>query len=416
MAASNRKGRPSKRKGPGGPTRTSRVTAPGTRSESVSGTGRSSSGGAARAASDAALNLPPADRLVEAVLSHFADVSPPEADDRQHLAEIWADGFLAQSAGDDAPMLVAMSTPLAATLGTLHTAEADLVLAGLARSGPDLGFTAFAQAWDLRRQEDDVDPRALALGRDTALGAIEIAHATGDGVTLVVELDNPTGRFTVGVYVDHNLGGLATDVLVGPTLDEVREMHADPDDHFTVTDVAIEDVAERFDAALQLTDLVADAPVSDDFALHLPFVIRRMAQLPTLDLFERTRRPLELPELADQDREAIVDAFVHGPEHAALSAAEQAAAPVLARSFIDHAVDATVGSPLRVSPMLVALYCLRWYPTNGPTDPEVRAHAPAVLAAWLHHAATTTGLPPQWLDESLAILTEHADALTAPAA
>ena len=43
-----------------------------------------------------------------------------------------------------------------------------------------------------------------------------------DGVSVMVGFDGPAGPSTIGVYVDHNLGGMAKDVFVLPDgIDEV---------------------------------------------------------------------------------------------------------------------------------------------------------------------------------------------------
>ena len=86
-------------------------------------------------------------------------------------------------------------------------------------------------------------------------------EAFDDGVSVVVEF----GSHTLGVYVDHNLGGLVKDVFLAGSLAEVRESFTTPGVSLRELDLA--EARARVEAALYELDHTLDPPVAELGAL-----------------------------------------------------------------------------------------------------------------------------------------------------
>lgn len=259
MAKRNRGGKHPKRKGPGGPVRPI-SSAP---SHRVSGGGHR------------APTPPPTDPLIDAVLGGFdVDRSMDPLQQVLHF-ELVAGDLLQTLTADDGPHLAPMLEAVATGLARRGTPETDRVLAALCQAarGPAAGTADAApivRAWTARRPSS-TDPIAQAIGEDRPQRAIEIGHVMGDGVNVVLDLRNPLGRYTAAVYIDHNLGGMAKDLLLGPDLDEVRATFV-PEEGFVHREIPLGEAMWRFAEALDVTSQTMDAPISDDFADLLPAV------------------------------------------------------------------------------------------------------------------------------------------------
>ena len=88
-----------------------------------------------------------------------------------------------------------------------------------------------------------------------------------DGVSVRVEFAAPGGEpHTLGVYVDHNLGGLVTDAFVAGPLTEVRATlgaHA-PHVALTISELDLAEARARVESALYQLDHTFDPPVDED--------------------------------------------------------------------------------------------------------------------------------------------------------
>lgn len=394
---SPRKGRHPRRKGPGGPRRTSRV---GRDAEVIPITR------AVDARHRAGLLGPSIDNLVASLLSALRTLVPDDPGARPIGVEVWADRMAATVYGPDQ-----MPPDFYADLaeGLLGSADPDarpaLAALALVLGHDDAADLRDAHA-DHRDRLSSDDPSDLGIGRAVARRAFEIDHVQGDGVTLMVEVDQPGAPHCVGVYIDHTLGGLAKDLLVGPPWTQVEATYrAGPG--ITVREVPLAEVRARYEAAMDLTDHTLDPPVPDDFEDTRPLVARRMALLPPDG---------EVPEVPIPDGEEVeelVEAFLDSPEAAALDPAVEEQAGWLIDLWITHATGYAVGSPHRLSPMLVEVFCVDWYPRKALVDAETVAAAPAVLAAWAHYAARITRLDDEWRDEALAAIAAFTPAMAA---
>lgn len=414
-----KRGRHSRRRGPGGPSRPARpgrVTPP---SSSASGgvtfRGPSIDGLVGSLLDMARQAVPPGARGRALGLELWADqmaasLYGPEAMPREFYAEL-ADGLVASTDPDAPAVLAALATALdhgdARALRAVQggaadrrrgeaSPRADATLGPDATPGPDA-----SPGTDGSPEPDD----DLGIGRATPTGARVVEHVTGDGTTVVVDFDQPGAAHSLSAEVDHNLLGAAADLSVGPPWDEqegVGELRADPDT--TVTEISLAEARARVEHALELTDHSPGAPVSADMADLRRLVERRLALLP------RGGDVPARPTVAEDEMDALVEGFLASPEAGTLPAAARDEAAWIAELWIDHAVTGTVGGPLRVSEALVEQFCAEGL-DEVEVDRATRAATPAVLAAWIRHAARLTGLRDQWRDEALAALARCAPTL-----
>lgn len=292
-------------------------------------------------------------------------------------------------------------------LARRRSADADRMLAAFCDLAAGDGEVAFRRVWERRLAEGADDPIALAIGQDRPLVAYEIGHEAGDGVTLLLGLENPLGAYTAGVYVDHNLGGLAKDLLIGPPLAEALDAYERGSSGMLIRGIGLAEAAAR---ARRAINLGMDEPdvVSDTFWDDIVIVSHRFELCP----FEPEAPEPDLPSSAE--RRAHVQAFLAAPEAWSLTAMQRTHAPEILRAWIHFAVEETVGGPRRVSGGLVELFCLFAAHDDVAGDVDVEAAAMPVIAAWLRFAARTTDLHPETLDVALAALAHFGPAMSSP--
>lgn len=354
-------------------------------------------------------STPTVESMVDTVLRALRAMVTTEAEGRAIGIEVWADQLAASvySPGSSPPE---MHSDLAAGLRASVDPDAPAALAALATCliGTEAEPLREAAA-EARAERGPDDDRDLGIGRAVPLAAYEVGHVQGDGVSLLLDVDQPTAPHTVGVYIDHNLGGLAKDLLVGPAWAELvasEGMLVEPGT--TVTEIDPAEMRARVEVALEMTAHTLDPPVSDDFTTLLPVVARRLEMLPD-------GGTVAFDEPLDEDEvDRIVADFLVSPEAAVLSGSDRDEAAWLVELWIDHATTATIGGPLRVSPVLVEVFCAGWYPRRVVADEATARAAPAVLPAWLRYAARVTGLADEWRDEAVAAVDEWAPAMLQP--
>ena len=390
MAGKGRKGRHPK-KGPGGPARTSRLS-PGT----VRMVGPIGSGGPGGPRPTLEPPAPQTEGLVGIVLEQLEGALANGTAQPGVIAEVEAQGFVDALKPKAGPNLGAMLGDFAEALAQRRSPAADLYLAGLARAASGAGLRQPRTVWQRRRLHRDVDRLATMLDEDAPTEVLEVDHVCGDGVTLLLAMDNPSGAYTVAVYIDHNLGGIAKDVFFGPPLADVQPLYADPADDFLLRSVGFDEARARFDDAVDRTARAFDPPVSDDYDDLLPIVARRFR---LLDSGSWTVVPPAT--VTDAERIAHIAAFHVSPEYDTIPSHHRGVAHDVARLWIDHAVDHTIGGPRRVSAVLVELFCTDWFPRTVVADGALVAGTPAVIEAWLRFAGRTTGVADRWVAEAI---------------
>jgi len=233
-----------------------------------------------------------------------------------------------------------------------------------------------------------------------------------DGVSVLVEFDVPgAGPQTLGVYVDHNLSGLAKDIFVAPAIEEVAEILATaPDDGLGVRleEISLGEAAARIRAGLELTDMTLAAPVSEDYWSLRSLAGARLRALPA-DV-----APVERVEIGPDERQRLLDEFFASAEGEPFRSdpyAEDAVA-----FAIDYAADYSDGRPLRWSPVVVELFMTDWLPRKVAHEPAFFEAVPAVLRAWVRYAGCRREIPDHAIETAVGAVDEWADELVASSA
>jgi hypothetical protein len=228
---------------------------------------------------------------------------------------------------------------------------------------------------------------AEAMGTDNPTVAwLSYDPIDDDGVNVMVGFDGPHGPTAVGVYVDHNLGGMAKDAFAVPAaMDEVlaklRHGHDDLDEP-RYREISLEEAGLRWRQAFEVTDMYLDPPCSEDLEHLRALVMARLAELPT-------GGEVPAPEgLSEEARDRLVQDFLESDETIGLWPVDDEhddrdTVEQLADNVLTFSLDYVVGTPLRFSPVMVEFFCLDWAPRKIAMDGDAFTLLPDVLAAWI---------------------------------
>ena len=205
----------------------------------------------------------------------------------------------------------------------------------------------------------------------------------------MVEFAEPGGGFhTLGVYIDHNLGGLVKDVFLAGRLAEVRETieHAPDRGQIAFRELELGEARARVEAALDMLDHTLDPPVSEDVHAMRALIDVRLRLLPS---------GFELPEtyveVTLEERDALLEDFLASPEGRRWRGDEDA--EYAARLAIDFGADYNHGGPLRWSPVVVEIFMLDWLARKITEEPAFFERVPEVLGDWVRYAGRRRGVP-----------------------
>lgn len=294
----------------------------------------------------------------------------------------------------------------ARVLGERRDADSFVLLTSLARTVGRAGRLPLQRAHLSRaRTQPDVPDWVQQIAGFRLSGAIVSEDVTGDGLSVVLDYDDEHHAHTVVVFVDNNLGAIAKDVFIGPSIGRVVDAY-ERGGRVTVRSVRPATAAGIILQALGTTSDQDDPPVTEDFEFFSGLLVNRLTQLP-----ERPIRPPVKQRLSDRQRDVLVEEFLAAPAAAGLPTE---AADIL-RLWIDHALDQTVGGPFRVSAVLVELFLAYWLPRKVLADSTYLAAVPPVIKAWLAFAGERTGLDPDTIAEAVDAVDLWAPALDAAA-
>lgn len=291
-------------------------------------------------------------------------------------------------------------------LGGLWARVSLLIIAAV--DDAELGGLARERAELTPLQGHETPPSWLAgVGEAEISGAAVMREdAFDDGYTMFLEARHPTGEtHAVGVYIDNNLGVMAKDILLADSIDRVAEVmrlnpRADGELRLEQIDPAV--AAAEIHAALDLTEMTLDPPVSEDYA-----GLRALAML-RADEAPGGARPTEREEMPAEDRDALRDEFLASPEGREFAPDGDEA--FVASLAIDFCADYVDGRPLRWSPVVVELFMAGWVPRKVLADAVVFEVLPGALDAWVRFAGRKQTTPdwaialtreaiPRWRDE-----------------
>ena len=270
-----------------------------------------------------------------------------------------------------------------------------------------------------RREADRLASTGVAEpGWAPALGAGEptVAWLTSDPidddwVSVMVGFDGPAGPSTIGVQVDHNLGGMAKDICVLPDAIKKVILELQEDDSETVPvecrEMSLEEAAARWTEALDLTDMMIDPPTSEEFDDLRALVVARLAKLPS------GRAVPAPPRMTQEERDQLLAQFLDSDETVGLwgSSSDENRADViehLADHILAFSLDYVLGTPLRFSPVMVEIFCLDWAPGKMAIDGDGFMLLPDVLAAWIRFVGRIRGIPEEAIAEAVEAAYEYA--------
>ncbi len=283
-----------------------------------------------------------------------------------------------------------MGIPLVEAIAGVGGVGARVALAaiGTVEDG-ELGLHARELADALSPDPEPLPAWLAELGCATIIGAAVMKDDVYDDVyTLWLQARHPRGDVhAVGVSIDNNLGAMATDLFLADSIDRVEEiMREHPDS----AELKLERIkpgvaAGRIHAAVELTDMTWDPPVSEDYAGLRALALRRGDETPGYVV------PDETPEVSHPERDRLRDEFLSSPEGANFAPdSEEAYAVSLAISFCVGYVD---GRPLRWSPDVVELFMADWIPRKVLGDAELFDCLPVALDAWVRFAGRKSNVP-----------------------
>ena len=346
-------------------------------------------------------------------------------DDVQRLtgaldAELWASHLLGTMWEEraDLPLdevqdyAVVYGAPLVEAVARIDSVGARTALQAIAAvDDGELGVLAFELA--THGHGHGPAPAWLAdVGRATITSAAVMREVIfEDGYTMFLEGRHPGGEtHAVGVYIDNNLGVMAKDILLADSIDVVGEAlrHNPPADGDVLFErIETADAAAEIAAAMELTEMTWDPPVSEDYA-----ALRALARLRADEAPARAvrRDRDELPA----EREALLHEFLSSPEGREFRAdGNEACAASLA---IDFCADYVDGRPLRWSPVVVELFMAGWLPRKVLADADLLSAVPVALEAWVRFAGRKRGIPQWAIDVTCQAISEWQDEMASAAA
>jgi hypothetical protein len=211
-----------------------------------------------------------------------------------------------------------------------------------------------------------------------------------DGVSVFIEFAPPAGeRHSIGIYVDHNMGGLVTDFFLAGPLSEVRSKlsrRAPNGVGVRLRELDLSEARARVEAALYMLDHTYDPPVNDDVRTLRALVEARVRLLP--DGFEL---PDDYEEVSVEEREQLLADFLASPEGKRWGGDEEAEDVV--STAIDFGAGYNHGGPLRWSPVVVEIFMTSWLARKVTREPAFFARMPEVLPEWVRYAGRVRGVP-----------------------
>lgn len=324
-------------------------------------------------------------------------------------AELWVSGMLSTwragaPPGFDVDRL--FGTGLVEALEKLGDAGALAALRAMAAVGAKAYASRARKAADRLADAGAAEPSwSDEVGRARPVAALLMCEdAFDDGVSVMVEFTRPSAQpHTLGVYIDHNMGGLVKDAFLAGPLADARATLARHD----TTSVGLElrelDLAEarvRIDDALYMLDHTLDPPVSEDVRPLRALIQARARLLP-----EGAAPPDELEALTPQERTGLLADFLDSPEGRRWRDDEDA--EDIVSVAIDFGADYNHGGPLRWSPVVVEIFMTDWLPRKITRELVFFQRVPDVLRDWVKYAGHRRGVPAAALRETVAAVKSH---------
>jgi hypothetical protein len=239
------------------------------------------------------------------------------------------------------------------------------------------------------------------LGNAKPVAALLMCDDDGfdDGVSVLVEFATPDAeQHTLGIYIDHNMGGLVKDVFIAGPLASVRkelESSAPDRDRIALRELDLAEARARAEDALEIFDRTLSPPVDDDVLPLRAFMYARIRTLPA-----GGTGPDDGTELTVGERERLLVDFLDSPVGRRWRGDDDARQVV--ELAIDFGADYNHGGPLRWSPVVVEVFMTDWLTRKVACEPEFFERVPYVLRDWVKFAGQRRGVPAAALREAVA--------------
>lgn len=237
-----------------------------------------------------------------------------------------------------------------------------------------------------------------------------------DGITVWVESRHGDEEpHAIGVYIDHNLGVMAKDLVLADSIESVEQVmreRPEGDGELRIDPIDPAEAGVRIHDAMALTDMTVDPPVGEEYAPLRALALLRADELPG------GKVDIEIPEVPREERDRMLDQFLASPEAAGI-AAESDETEAVAHA-IDFCADYVDGRPLRWSPVVVELFMADWLPRKVLAERSMFEAVPRGLEAWVRFAGRERNVPDWAIDRTIEAIprwtNEMLDASDDPAA
>ena len=351
------------------------------------------------------------------MLAGIAELAARDADQPEDALDAaqWASTMLGMMRaplppGEDAESMFLPG--FVAALEELGTRKALATLRALAAvSAPDHAAAAHAAGERLAATGLQEPAWAIDLGgAQPTAAALMYEEAFDDGMSVMVEFTHPNNEtHTIGIYIDHNMGGLVKDVFLAGPLDEVRShmgSKAPNQVGLAFRDLDLAEARARAEAAFDVLDHTWDPPINEDVLPMRALIEARLRLLP--DGFELAD---DYIEVTPEERAALLEDFLSSPEGQRWCGDEDA--EDVAQLAIDFGAGYNHGGPLRWSPVVVEIFMTSWLARQVTREPRFFERVPDVLRDWVKYAGRRQGVPAAPLREAVAAVNEYREEMLA---
>lgn len=248
---------------------------------------------------------------------------------------------------------------------------------------------------------------AVGLGAARPLAAMLMCDdGFDDGVSVMVEFAMPgVATHTLGVYIDHNMGGLVKDAFVaGPLAGVCKELRrrAPKGEAVVLREIELAEARARVEDALYMLDHTVDPPVDDDVRSLRALMYARMRALPG-----GGTGAADLEQVTPEERERLLGDFLASPHGQRWRGDEDA--EDVAGMAIDFGADYNHGGPLRWSPVVVEIFMTGWLARKVVREAGFFERVPDVLRDWVAFAGQRRAVASAAVGHAVAAVDRHRD-------
>ena len=267
------------------------------------------------------------------------------------------------------------------------------LLRGLAILGGDgIRSRAGAAAHPLDDLRAEAPPWLTQLGGATLREVWRTQEPFGDGDFVTLVRQHPGYEpHAIAVYLDHNLGSAAKDVLVADDASMLRDIWERDVSDVSVVDIDAQEAADALVHGLKTERIFRESPATKEFLEMRPLLRIYLRALPL-------SQPIDHPTMSEAERDRLATEFAISPEAHEL---DSAVIDDLAWRMIHFSCDYSDGDPLRWSPVVVEMFMADWLPRKAMLDVS-EDDVPDAVRAWVRFAGRRRGLRDDLIDEAVA--------------